>query len=189
MSEVVDLTLIGLQKDSLQGDSVIAKIARFYGVNTEYNDNSIRLTLGKKPVDQIFEYNFVECPDIAQSVSVMTAGMNISCLFSGLQTLKIKETDRITALKIELKKVRVSLSMLPQKFSRKSEMEYYLQQGTITGEDTPVFETYKDHRMAMAFAPLAIIFPIEMEEHMVVTKSYPRFWKDIEKLGFEIESI
>lgn len=185
-----EMTLTGLQKNSLQGDSAIAEIGNSFGLKTEYIDNSIRITKSGNPVEEFFEYDFINCPDIAQSVSTMAAGANVSALFTGLQTLRIKETDRIAALQAELAKVHVWLSKLPAKFSKKSDAEYYMQEGNIDGDEmAPTFATYKDHRMAMAFGPLAQLFPIEIEDHMVVSKSYPRYWEDLKSLGFEVEVV
>jgi 3-phosphoshikimate 1-carboxyvinyltransferase len=186
----VDLNLQGLIKDSLQGDSAIATIARAFGIETAYGDNEIKLSKSGTKATDFFEYDFIKCPDIAQSVSTMAAGLGVSVLFSGLQTLRIKETDRIAALQTELAKVQVYLSRLPEKFSQKSGVEYYMQEGSAqNADDTPTFATYKDHRMAMAFAPLAVFLPIEMEDHMVVTKSYPNYWSDLESIGFEVVGI
>lgn len=190
LSDKVDITLRGLNKESLQGDSAIAKIGTSFGVKTEFRNKEIRLTKSKEKAIDYFEYDFIKCPDIAQSVSTMAAGLGISGLFSGLQTLRIKETDRIAALQTELAKVQVYLSKLPEKFSKNSGIEYFMQEGSITESDLPpIFATYKDHRMAMAFGPLSILLPIEIEEHMVVSKSYPNYWSDLEKLGFQIEVV
>ena len=187
-SEELDLTLIGLNEQSLQGDSAIAEISKSFGVDTAFGERKIRLTKHQDSPTDYFEYDFIQCPDIAQSVSTMAAGLGVSCLFSGLQTLRIKETDRIAALQTEHKKGAVYLSKLPEKFSKKSGIEYFMQEGSfIVQNETPSFATYKDHRMAMSFAPLAMLFPIQIEEHMVVTKSYPGYWKDLESLGFEVQ--
>lgn len=141
-------------------------------------------------MEEFFEYDFINCPDIAQSVSTMAAGAGVSSLFTGLQTLRIKETDRIAALQAELAKVHVWMSKLPAKFSKKSDAEYYMQEGNIDGDEmAPTFATYKDHRMAMAFGPLAQLFPIEIEDHMVVSKSYPAYWKDLKSLGFVVKIV
>jgi len=187
LSDNVDLTLRGLNRESMQGDSAISEIATSFGIKTEFRKKEIRITKsGNKPTEY-FEYDFIKCPDIAQSVSTMAAGLGVSGLFSGLQTLRIKETDRIAALQTELAKVQIYLSKLPEKFSKKSSIDYYMQEGDITsGDMSPTFATYKDHRMAMSFGPLAILFPIEIEDHMVVTKSYPSYWSDLELLGFRI---
>ncbi len=188
LADDADITLVGLQEESLQGDNAIAEISKSFGLSSEYGDNTVRITKSDVEVESFFEYDFISCPDIAQSVSTMSAGVGISTLFSGLQTLKIKETDRIHALKVELAKVHVYLSKLPAKFSKNTEVEYYMQEGNIDGDEmAPTFATYKDHRMAMAFGPLAQLFPIEIEEYMVVTKSYPNYWEDLKTLGFEVE--
>lgn len=190
LAEEADITLVGLQEISLQGDSAIAEISKSFGLRSEYKDNTVRITKSGNAPESFFEYDFINCPDIAQSVSTMVAGSGISGLFSGLQTLKIKETDRIKALQNELGKVHIYLSKLPPKFSKKSAVEYYMQEGNIDGaEMAPSFATYNDHRMAMAFGPLAQLFPVEIEDHMVVTKSYPRYWADLKTLGFDVEVI
>ena len=187
LADGLDLRLKGLNEKSLQGDSAIVDIGKSFGIKTSFDSNEILLKKSGDEVVNHFEYNFLKCPDIAQSVSTMCAGLGVTGLFSGLQTLRIKETDRIAALQIELGKVSAFLSRLPDKFSKKSEVKYYIQEGKAETEAVPTFATYKDHRMAMAFAPLAMLFPIEVEDHMVVSKSYPNFWKDLASLGYIIE--
>jgi 3-phosphoshikimate 1-carboxyvinyltransferase len=190
LAEETDITLVGLQEVSLQGDSSIAEISKSFGLHTEYNKNTVRITKSGNSPESFFEYDFINCPDIAQSVSTMAAGTGVSGLFSGLQTLKIKETDRIKALQNELGKIHIYLSKLPPKFSKKTGVEYYMQEGNIDGDEmAPTFATYNDHRMAMAFGPLAQLFPIEIEDYLVVTKSYPRYWEDLKTLGFVVELI
>ena len=109
----------------------------------------------------------------------MAAGLGMYSVFTGLDTLKIKETDRITALRQELEKLQVFVSLLPAKFSPKSDVEYYAINGTVTSENPVQIETYKDHRMAMAFAPMvAVIDEVEIENPEVVVKSYPGFWEE-----------
>ena len=186
LSEDLDLTLKGLNEKSLQGDSAIVEIGNSFGIETSFISNEIYLKKSGKDVADHFEFNFLKCPDIAQSISTMCAGLGVAGLFSGLQTLRIKETDRIAALQTELAKVAVFLSRLPDKFSKKSEIEYYIQEGKAFTEVIPTFATYKDHRMAMSFAPLAMLFDVEVEDHMVVSKSYPNFWEDLASLGFII---
>jgi len=108
-------------------------------------------------------------------------------MFSGLQTLHIKETDRIAALKNELSKLKVSFSKLPPKFSPKSDDTFYMLQGKITKQEKNInIATYHDHRMAMAFAPLASITGLTIEDPAVVKKSYPDYWIDIAKYGYKI---
>ncbi len=182
----VDITLHGLNRESLQADAAISDIATNFGIDTIYNGNSIRLIKNSNNLPAFFEYDFINCPDIAQSVSTMAAGLGVSLLMSGLITLRIKETDRIAALKKELKKMKVYLSKLPNKFSEKSNVEYYMLEGKIDKTvTTPLISTYNDHRMAMAFAPLSILLPINIEDFNVVSKSYPKFWEDMKILGVE----
>lgn len=178
-----DIVLRGLTEDSLQGDAAIVEIGRTFGVQTEFFLDYVRLRRTSEVVaPTYFEYDFVLCPDIAQTVSVLCAGTGTQALFSGLQTLFIKETDRVAALQAELQKVGVFLSKLPAKFSKKSGAIYYMQEGQAATEEVPIFATYQDHRMAMAFAPLALLFNIEVEDPAVVSKSYPHFWRDLEAL-------
>jgi len=191
LSEEADIRLHGLFDDSTQGDAAISHIAAKLGVSSNFSDNCVLITKDKeKTVNLMFEYDFIKQPDIAQSISVWLAGNGVNGLFSGLQTLSIKETDRVAALQTELMKVGVFLSKLPAKFSKKSSTTYYMQEGQATyGDLIPAFDTYQDHRMAMSFATLAVRFHIIINDPMVVTKSYPTFWDDLKKLGFVIEQI
>lgn len=186
LSDQVDVQLHGLFQESLQGDSAIVSLMEDFGIRTSYTESGIKIEKdgnGKPFID----YNFIKAPDIAQSIAVACAGSGKQGLFSGLQTLKIKETDRIAALSQELAKVNAFFSKMPAKFSKKSGEEYYMLEGTAKSEDAPAFDTYKDHRMAMAFAPLAMLFPIKINDPAVVSKSYPRYWEDLASLGFIIE--
>ena len=179
LSDSSEITLRGLQKNSLQGDKAIADISKHFGVITEYHTDHIVLRKNiTEDLPTVLEYNFMLCPDIAQTVSVMCAGLGIQMLFSGLQTLYIKETDRVAALQTELQKVGVFLSKLPSKFSAKTDVVYHIQEGKAAANGRPTFDTYNDHRMAMAFAPLAMLFDVEIADKLVVTKSYPSFWDD-----------
>jgi 3-phosphoshikimate 1-carboxyvinyltransferase len=136
-----------------------------------------------------FEWDFLPCPDLAQTLAVVCGGLGVRGLFTGLETLRIKETDRIAALQHELAKVQVHLSKLPARFSKKSDREYYMVEGQAQAdvEDSPVFQTYEDHRMAMAFAPLSMWGEVRIEHPGVVEKSYPAFWDDIRHLGFTVK--
>ena len=136
----------------------------------------------------LFEWDFIKCPDLAQTIAVICGGLGVQGLFSGLETLRIKETDRIAALQNELSKVQVYLSPLPKRFSPKSDKEFFMVEGKAT-LDAPTFPTYEDHRMAMAFAPLAMLGKIEVEEAKVVEKSYPLFWEDLGTLGFDVKNV
>lgn len=187
-AEEVDLQLNGLFENSTQGDAALVKMMGQFGILTEFNTEGIRLHKNGNAPQPIFEYDFIECPDLAQTLAVVCAGTSVHGVFTGLETLKIKETDRIAALKNELAKVGAIMAALPPRFSQKNGKQYFSVEGPVTVENSPVFATYEDHRMAMAFAPLAFFGPIEIEHPGVVDKSYPDFWEDLKKLGFEVEA-
>ena len=188
-AEELDLQLNGLFKKSVQGDSVLVEMMKGFKVKTTFNKKGVRLTKYKtKKLASIFEWDFIKCPDLAQTLAVVCGGLGVQGLFSGLETLRIKETDRIAALQTELAKVQVYLSPLPKRFSPKSDKEYYMIDGKAVVEQ-PTFPTYEDHRMAMAIAPLSMLGPIDVEEAMVVEKSYPLFWEDLKKLGFKVKDL
>jgi 3-phosphoshikimate 1-carboxyvinyltransferase len=188
-AEELDLELIGLQENSLQGDSAIVEMMEEFGVKTTFSEHGLRLTKNDEEKTPLFEYDFLRCPDIAQTLAVACAGVGIQGLFSGLETLRVKETDRIAALKNELAKVNSRFYALPKRFSQKSTKEYFSLEEKAVWEQTPTFSTYEDHRMAMSFAPLAMFSPIQIEHPNVVEKSYPDFWNDFKKLDFEIEEL
>jgi len=178
ISESADLKLSTYRKTSLQGDSWLAEIYKKFGVNTKFENDYIILEKqpGTKP--KHIEENLQNSPDIAQTIAVTCLALNVPCHLTGLHTLKIKETDRLEALKTEIEKfgskVKVtqnSLELFPQKNLSKNVS----------------VATYNDHRMAMAFAPLGLKVPFEIEDAEVVSKSYPGFWEDFEKLNFNIE--
>lgn len=183
-SDDLDLQLNGLFEKSMQGDAQIVQFGKEFGIHSEFNEKGIRLTRSNDEVTPLFEADFITCPDIAQTLAVMCGGTGIQGLFTGLETLFIKETDRIAALKQELEKVGVTFSKLPKKFSKKIPKDYFMVSDKAVFNEIPVFDTYDDHRMAMAFAPLAMFHEIEINDPEVVVKSYPNFWKDLEKLGF-----
>lgn len=185
-SDELDLQLNGLYENSVQGDSVLAAMMENFGVKTTFNKKGVHLTKNGQPSSPMFECDFIRCPDIAQTLAVICAGLGIQALFTGLDTLSIKETDRIAALQTELEKVNVYLSKLPTRFSKKSTQQYYMIEGKAFVENKPTFATYEDHRMAMAFAPLAMLGTIHIAEPMVVVKSYPAFYEDFKTLGFEV---
>ncbi len=175
-SDEVNLVLKGLHKKSVQGDAVIADIFTHFGVQTEFFENGIRITKSKDLVEQ-FEYDFTDYPDLAQTLAVCCAGLNIPAKLTGLGSLKIKETDRLFALKTELLKLGNSVEI--------SEDELSVLPSSKSMQPI-VINTYNDHRMAMAFTPLAILYPeLVIENPDVVKKSYPAFWDDMEKVGFE----
>jgi len=180
-AEELDLRLDGLFEERLQGDAVLAEMMEPFGVETTFTAKGIHLTKGKTSSEPSFQWNFVNCPDIAQTLAVICGGCGVTGHFAGLRTLKIKETDRVMALSQELEKVGVDFQ------------EVAVKQGVsckVTGTasvDQPTFDTYEDHRMAMAFAPLAMFGAIDIREPMVVVKSYGAFYEDLEKLGFVID--
>ncbi len=184
-----DITLEGLYDESLQGDRAITDVMSAFGIETSFTNNTVNLKTNAQ-VKQILDHDFIKEPDTAQSVAVACAGAGIPGVFTGLKTLKIKETDRITALQNELGKVNVYFTQMPERFAKKSNKEYYTVEGrAVSGTAAPDFDTYKDHRMAMAFAPLGLLFPVIINEPDVVTKSYPGYWEDLKKLGFEIKEL
>lgn len=174
----LDLQLNGLFAESVQGDAVVANIGEHFGIQSTFNENGVRLTKIKNHNIADFNYNFLECPDIAQTLAVICGGLGVNAQFSGLETLKIKETDRVAALYNELKKVQVN-------FEEQTDGSCQVN-GAINFKNTPQFPTYEDHRMAMAFAPLAMFHEVAIEEPNVVGKSYPDYWADLKKLGFEV---
>jgi len=180
LADEVDLQLDGLFEDSVQGDAVLAKMMTTFGVETTFNETGIHL--GKKSnieLPDTFAYNFLSCPDIAQSLAVACAGLDVKADFTGLQTLRIKETDRIDALEKELGKVEIKFS--------KSESDAFAFSGKAV-LNAPVFDTYEDHRMAMSLASLALYGPVLINEPDVVQKSYPLFWDDLRRLGFLVNT-
>ena len=169
-----EVFLNGLLPNSYQGDSKVAVLFEQLGVKTEYQAEGVLLTSTDNNTAK-FEYDFVNQPDLAQTFAVTCCMKNIPFTFSGLQSLKIKETDRIAALINELKKLGYVL-VEPAEGQLAWLGERCEQTSTIS------IATYEDHRMAMAFAPAALVTPIEIEEPQVVSKSYPSFWNDIDKL-------
>jgi 3-phosphoshikimate 1-carboxyvinyltransferase len=168
--------LLGLRKPSFQGDSAIADIMLNLGVKTEFVSNGVVLT--KSDTLQPFSYDYSDCPDLAQTVAVVCAAKGIAAEMTGLESLRIKETDRIAALQLELRKIGGDLEDLGGEVFRVK---------PATGiKGSPVFHTYEDHRMAMAFAPLGLLAPVEIEEPRVVRKSYPRYWENLAAMGFTL---
>lgn len=186
-SGTLDLRLQGLQDPSWQGDAVLARMMQRFDIQSTFSENVLRLQkMGQAP-RPVFEWDFFECPDLAQTLAVVCAGLGTTGVFSGLETLSIKETDRIKALKTELAKVGVMFAKLPPRFSKKwPDKTFYNVADKAEWSEVPRFSTYGDHRMAMAFATLAMFGPIEIENPEVVSKSYPQFWKHLESVGFEL---
>ena len=172
-----NLTLQGLKKKSNQGDSVISELMKSFGVNTQYKEDGIVLTKIKLDTEEI-ELDFRDCPDLAQTILVVAAYHKIKLKVSGVESLKIKETDRLLAMKNELKKIGCDFY---------EEGNYWLlEKRKREIDDELSIDTYKDHRMAMAFAPLASKKSIIINDPDVVVKSYPTYWEDLKKVGFII---
>lgn len=187
LAEEAELELYGISQNSLQGDAAIAEIGKIFNIHTTWYPDHVKLKKSSGPLPKSFEWDFIKCPDLAQTVIALCAATGVHGVFTGLQTLRIKETDRLAAMKAELKKVQVPFYQLPAKMSKESKIEYHMVEGKAVFDNIPVFSTYEDHRMAMCMAPLALLHPIEIEEPDVVEKSYPGFWKDLESLGCEVE--
>jgi 3-phosphoshikimate 1-carboxyvinyltransferase len=182
-SEKVDLTLKGLRKTSLQGDSILPDLFTLYGVSTEILEDGIRLTKSPVLIDR-FGYDFIDCPDIVQTMGVVTSALGIPCLYRGLRTLKIKETDRGNALRNELKKFGLDFQV------KSDDAAWFMETKGISEPIDMSIATYDDHRMAMAFASLAMkTGRVRIENPQVVSKSYPAFWNDMAAVGFKIREL
>lgn len=169
------------KKDSLQGDSALAEIYKSFGVATVFEDKGVLLTKENEVnKETIIDFNLANSPDIAQTIAVTAFALGLESNLTGLHTLKIKETDRLEALKTEIKKLGGAVDITNETLHLK-----------VTNEikENVAIATYNDHRMAMAFAPLALKTPLEIEDYMVVSKSYPTFWDDLKQLGFDIKAI
>ena len=185
LSEHCNLKLFGLHRESLQGDAAIAQFMVKLGVHTEFGENHIRLIKNSGPQPSEFEYDFINCPDLAQTVMACCGGLGVTGKFTGLQTLFIKETDRIAAMQTELEKIAVRFNEAPRDSTLPAQEAYFIVEGKARFWTSPEFATYEDHRMAMAMAPLAMLHNIVIKDPGVVIKSYPAFWSDLESLGFE----
>ena len=171
------VVLSTFNNNSLQGDNIIAKIYDDFGVKTTFLNKKIILEKTSK-VKKHIDLDLIKSPDLAQTIVVSCYGLGISCNLSGLHTLKIKETDRLLALYNELKKIGAKVEI--------TENSIFLNERTKEIYEKVPIETYNDHRMAMAFAPLALISNLKIKYPSVVSKSYPYFWNDLSKLGFKI---
>jgi 3-phosphoshikimate 1-carboxyvinyltransferase len=175
LAEDAEIELMGLKEDSSQGDSVISEIMSHLGVHTEFVGNSVILT--KRPAVKSYKWDFTDSPDLAQTVAVVCAAKGIKLTLTGIESLKIKETDRVYALQTELAKFGAELvEVSPAKYELKSKPELMRNRPATT------IETYDDHRMAMAFAPLALLTTLDIANPEVVVKSYPSFWRDLEQV-------
>ena len=178
LSKSATLTLSTFFKDSLQGDSTLVDIYKIFGIETIFEEDHIILSKNKIDLPKSINLNLKDSPDLAQTIIVTCLGLGVDCTLEGLHTLKIKETDRLIALKNEIEKFNVD--------------KVEITENSITLENNSnlkhevIIDTYNDHRMAMSFAPLSLIVPIKINNPEVVTKSYVNFWNDLESLGFNI---
>ena len=175
-----EIRLSSYSKESLQGDSVLAKIYLHFGVETSFKENSILLRKTKESSKDLLKIDLNKAPDIAQTIAVTCFGLGISCNLNGLHTLKIKETDRLEALHKELSKLGATISVTDDSLDLKASSKI---------NSNISIETYNDHRMAMAFTPLAIKTPIQILDAGVVTKSYRNFWEDMQQIGFQFNKL
>lgn len=178
LAKEAEILLAGLKENSLQGDCKVALLMKDFGVKTTFLPEGILLTK-TAAIDEKLAIDFTSIPDLAQTFAVLAAAKNVELEMTGLESLRIKETDRITALQTELVKFGATLT-------ETKSGTFSVKNATVSGQKT-VVQTYHDHRMAMAFAPLALLREIEMENPEVVRKSYPKFWEELQKVGFEIK--
>jgi 3-phosphoshikimate 1-carboxyvinyltransferase len=181
LSKNIELSFLNFRKDSFQGDINVCKYYELFGVKTTFQN-------GKLIIKKRNNFNYPEKiiidlkdnPDLAQTIIVTAFGLNIPTKLTGLSTLKVKETDRIEALRNELTNLGASCIIDDESIeffkSNKLNKNY-------------IINTYDDHRMALAFAPLSVIFPIEIQDPKVVSKSFPEFWNILEKLNFSIDFV
>ena len=180
LSQNAIIALTSYKESSLQGDSALVEIYKQMGVETHFDGNKMTLVKQEKFNLETVNFDLNNTPDIAQTIVVTCLGLGIGCHLTGLHTLKIKETDRLEALRIEMTKLGATISVTNESLT-------LLPSPTINHNIK--IATYNDHRMAMAFAPLALKVPIIIENAEVVSKSYPDFWTDLNSLGFKKSEI
>jgi 3-phosphoshikimate 1-carboxyvinyltransferase len=177
ISEIgTQITLSSYKEHSLQGDSVLLEIYKHFGVTTVFKDNSVILKKEAGHLESI-DLDLRNAPDIAQTIALTCFALGMSCDLKGLHTLKIKETDRLTALKTEIEKLGGQVKITDESLQLSE---------TKSINSMVSISTYNDHRMAMAFAPLALKTSIIIENESVVSKSFPTFWDDLKSIGFQI---
>lgn len=181
LSEIgFQVTLSNFKKNSLQGDSALVILYKDFGVGTTFNEETITISKINSSTPKPLVFHLASNPDLAQTIAVSCFGLGIGCQLTGLHTLKIKETDRLVALQTELTKLGAEVQVTS---------EALLLQPAASIKSNIVISTYQDHRMAMAFAPLALKTTLTIEEAEVVSKSYPNFWNDLKQVGFEIIAV
>lgn len=184
LADFADIKLYGLKKNSIQGDSIISKIFDELGIKTTFISGGVHLKKLSNPYIKQFDYDFTDNPDIVQTIAVTLSALNIPFSLNGLESLIIKETNRLQALKYELFKVGCNLLITNDSISKFKNNNI----DTNCSEKWN-FNTCSDHRMALSFTPLAMLNKITFDNMNVVKKSYPSFWEDIQKIGFDIQEI
>ena len=182
---IVALSPVGTQiaiseykSTSLQGDAILQKIYKDLGVESTFNGTTLILKRIETSFPNCLSMDLSNAPDIAQTIAITCLGLKIDCDLTGLHTLKIKETDRLVALQNEIQKLGTTITITNKSLQLKSPLNL---------NSDVVISTYNDHRMAMAFAPLALKTPLFIDDAEVVSKSYPDFWNDLKAIGFTIE--
>ena len=178
LAKKAKISLTSFKKSSLQGDVILLEIYEQLGVSSRFEEDTLYLKKENKPLPNSIQLDLTKTPDIAQTIAVSCYGLGVGCDLVGLHTLKIKETDRLEALQVELTKLGATIKVTNESL--------HLSPDTNFIENCSI-STYNDHRMAMAFAPLALKIPLKIEDSSVVSKSYPDFWNDLRKLNFEIK--
>ncbi len=178
LAKEASVYLPGMSDKSLQGDRAIVDIMKKLGVTATFDDNGVRVT--KSGMEKSIEWDFTDCPDLAQTVLPVCAAKGVVGTFTGLESLYIKETDRVAALRAELSKIGAAIVEPKQGVWR-------LEPGKVEGITHIEIETYHDHRMAMGLAPLATMMDVTIKSPEVVNKSYPGYWEDVTSIGFTIK--
>jgi 3-phosphoshikimate 1-carboxyvinyltransferase len=185
LAENADVVLEGVSGESGQGDAVVRDIYRHFGVMTEPVPGGLRL-IKARDVKRMhpFSFDFTDCPDLAQTVMVTLGGLGLDGHLAGVKTLQWKETHRLTAMRDELDKVRVKLAI----YASGDEITASVA-GKADWRGEPAFDTYDDHRMAMALAALALIGPVSVADPDVVRKSFPDFWRQVAGIGVGVRGM
>jgi len=181
---IVSLSSVGTKinissynENSLQGDAILSEIYNSLGVSSKFNNSVLTIEKVSDDLPKSLDLDLSNTPDIAQTIAVSCLGLQINCNLTGLHTLKIKETDRLLALKNEIKKLGTNIEI------SNNSLEINLPKPLLKNVE---IKTYNDHRMAMSFAPLMLRTDIYINDANVVSKSYPNFWNDLEKLGLNL---
>ena len=182
LSQDAEIELIGLKEHSKQGDRVIVDLMKSLGIESKYTHQGLLLKKSRSTTEMELRFDFADCPDLAQTVLVCAAALGKNAVFTGVETLKIKETDRLSALSQELQKIGIKIE--------DHNNHYYLNASGLQFPDEVTFDTYEDHRMAMALASLTLKCQrVIIRQPFVITKSYPTYWEDLKSVGFECNFI